>query len=380
MTVPAPGSAPSRAVVAALLLVTALLAVDITDQRVSLVGALVIGPFLAGAFAGPRAAAGVGAFAIAGSLVGLLWAGGLDYGEAVRFVALVGGSALSVVVAAERYDRERALRDLREFAEAAQLSILRPLPERVGHVAAGARYVAAVSEATMGGDFFELMETPFGVRGVVGDVRGKGRFAMRLAATVLNRFRQAAAEEPDLSAVVRAMEAAVRSHGADEDFATALVVEFTPGKVQVLSCGHHPPLLLQPDGARFLDVEPDLPLGLGTSPSPTVAPFEQGRLLCYTDGIVEARDTAGRFFPLLRHAGRLTHRPIHGSLDELLAALHRHTGARLHDDVAVLLVAAELPAAPRPGLRTRLRRVLPDGRSGRAALSAPPDARRSSPR
>jgi sigma-B regulation protein RsbU (phosphoserine phosphatase) len=339
-----PGEVTRSAVVArralgvAIVFVAALLVVDFVDEPTTLVGGLVLGPFLAGAFAGPRAAAAVGGFAVLGALGTLFGSEELNYDTFVRLGVLLAGVVLSVFIATRRYSIETALREFRELAESAQLSILRPIPETVGHLHAGARYLAAVSEATMGGDFYDLIETPFGLRAVVGDVRGKGRVAVRLASGLLNRFRQAAEREPDLAAVVATMEAAMVRHGGAEDFATALVMQFTPGKVELLSCGHPAPFLLDGEGARPIELEPALPLGLGSEPVAATIPFEQGRLLVYTDGLIEARSKSGQFFSIQRHVPRLVSRPLGPALDELLAILRRHTGGRLQDDVAVLLV------------------------------------------
>ena len=61
------------------------------------------------------------------------------------------------------------------------------------------------------------------------------------------------------------------------------------------------------------------------------------RLLFYTDGLVEARGTAGTFFPLEEHAAVLRDPSLDLSLDRLMERLMRHTGHRLNDDTALVL-------------------------------------------
>ena len=61
------------------------------------------------------------------------------------------------------------------------------------------------------------------------------------------------------------------------------------------------------------------------------------RLLFYTDGLVEARGTAGTFFPLEEHAAVLRDSSLDLSLDRLMERLMRHTGHRLNDDMALVL-------------------------------------------
>ena len=69
------------------------------------------------------------------------------------------------------------------------------------------------------------------------------------------------------------------------------------------------------------------------------------RLLFFTDGLLEARDRAGRFFRLAEHIQALRRPGLQEAVDELLDRLRAHTRYRLDDDVAVLLVELT-PADP----------------------------------
>jgi sigma-B regulation protein RsbU (phosphoserine phosphatase) len=75
-------------------------------------------------------------------------------------------------------------------------------------------YASASAEASIGGDFYEALETPHGVRLLVGEVRGKGLDAVRLAGVVLGSFRDAAQEHPDLTGVVAALDRSVTVRSA----------------------------------------------------------------------------------------------------------------------------------------------------------------------
>jgi serine phosphatase RsbU (regulator of sigma subunit) len=61
-------------------------------------------------------------------------------------------------------------------------------------------------------------------------------------------------------------------------------------------------------------------------------------MLFYTDGLVEARNRQGAFFPLAGAAAALSHGDLDQALDGLLQDLARHTGPRVRDDLALLLV------------------------------------------
>jgi phosphoserine phosphatase RsbU/P len=78
------------------------------------------------------------------------------------------------------------------------------------------------------------------------------------------------------------------------------------------------------------------------------------RLLFFTDGLLEARDRAGRFFRVDQQIQALSRPDLQAAADELLDRLRAHTRRTLDDDVAVLLAELTLtdpgsalqPAAP----------------------------------
>jgi hypothetical protein len=73
------------------------------------------------------------------------------------------------------------------------------------------------------------------------------------------------------------------------------------------------------------------------------------RLLFYTDGLLEARDRAGRFFRLDQQAAALRQPDLQTAADDLLSRLRAHT-RHLDDDIAILLAELTLTSpAPRPG-------------------------------
>lgn len=275
---------------------------------------------------------------------------------------LVVSTASVITSNAVRARRQSELDQVRRISEAAQEVILRPLPGRMGPVRTASMYLAAESDAQIGGDLYEAVQTRYGVRMIVGDVRGKGLPAVRAAAAVLGAFREAVHYEEDLVEVTNRCAAALRREraasalapgphgdldGREEAFVTALLVQVPDGGVvQVLNRGHPPPLRLRRGTAHELPPAVALP-PLGMEEFLTGPPveaeshaFEPGdRLLLHTDGVLEARDAANRFFPLPEAAEAV---PEGCTPEEFLEALHRalirHTGDRLVDDVAMLVV------------------------------------------
>jgi serine phosphatase RsbU (regulator of sigma subunit) len=61
-------------------------------------------------------------------------------------------------------------------------------------------------------------------------------------------------------------------------------------------------------------------------------------LLLYTDGVSEARDAAGRFFPLERLTTEALRSGGARLLDTLMASVSDHAGPRRADDILLLLV------------------------------------------
>ncbi|MFD0269544.1 PP2C family protein-serine/threonine phosphatase [Streptomyces sp. NPDC127106] len=354
-----------------------------------------------------------------------LWAG---LASCAAFLLLAAGCAQHV-----RRGLKARLRRSQEIAGAAQRALLRPLPGRIEGLAVAAAQLSASRGAAVGGDLYEAVPTPHGVRVVIGDVRGHGLPALAAAAAVLGAFREAAYDEASLAGVLRRMERALGRHVREraraehpsacqaapespsaEEFVTVLLLEIgRDGAVTALNCGHPWPILLRrpdeplepcgavpyaaapsrnrvvlsvpaprppagparagpwtrrgcafrpaagreaeeapaPEGVRVLDGgDPLPPLGVVPVPDGLVA-GECGQLLpgdvlfLHTDGAEDARDAAGRFFPLPRVLAGLLARQPAPTPARLVAGVHaallRHTGGRLTDDVALLVLRSD---------------------------------------
>jgi serine phosphatase RsbU (regulator of sigma subunit) len=338
---------------------------DLTNVRTSALLSPV--PALAAIRGRPATVALTIVAAVLVGLLGLVFTGTETAGYQVTVfgsVILVGLTSLFAARVRER--REAQFAQVRRVSEAAQLALLPPVPAWAGEVRIAARYVAAESEARIGGDLYEVVTSRDHTRLIIGDVRGKGLPAVRTAAAVLGAFREAAHHEVTLSGVATRCSEAVgrlemdgatgftRTAEAEELFVTAVVLEIEGPMLRLVNLGHPPPLLLSAREARYVEARETLPpLGLAHQLSGAFPVHLQRwrpgeRLLLYTDGIDEARDRDGAFFPLLRSVGALLDRPTEELPDLLLGAVDRHTGGRLQDDAAIVVAewSAELPAGP----------------------------------
>ncbi|MGW4029538.1 PP2C family protein-serine/threonine phosphatase [Streptomyces sp. NPDC004838] len=244
------------------------------------------------------------------------------------------------------------LASARQIAEAAQQAVLPAPPRELGGLLIAARYVPAVADALIGGDFFAVQDTSYGVRLVVGDVRGKGLGAVGMVAVAVGTFREAAERESSLESVADWLDGALAREAerrydqdGDESFATAVLAEIPHhgSVVRLVSRGHPGPLLLRAGATPrlLLPARPALPLGMtglvGTPARTEEYPLPRGStVLLYTDGLTEARDRRGVFYdPVIGLAGRPFTTPG-ALLETVIGDVQRHTNGNVTDDMALL--------------------------------------------
>ncbi|MFF7123260.1 SpoIIE family protein phosphatase [Streptomyces sp. NPDC008240] len=288
-----------------------------------------------------------------------------------NFLALILVSVAGFITSrAMQERRQEELERVRRIAVAAQEVVLRPVPARLGPLRVGSLCLAAGTGARVGGDLYEAVQTRYGVRMIVGDVRGKGLSAVRAVAVALGAFREAVHYEEDLVEVMNRCSDALRrevavpgAYGQEvllEGFTTALIAQVPDESVvQLVNRGHPPPLLLHQGRATpLMPSQPSPPLGLedliaGLPEKPESHAFIAGdRLLLYTDGVIEARNRDGEFFALPEAMEGLGVSPTPPEfLEQLHQALIRHTSGDLADDVAMILADRlnGLPESPSGG-------------------------------
>lgn len=348
-------------VLAAIVLMAGALLTAFAPQPYIGLPLLAASPLIAGAMLSFRVALG---FACAAAAV----SAGLDLYRGrpatalfvdLAVVALIGALALVVDVLMERQGRDLA--QARGIAEAVQLAVLPQPGTRVGPLAVAASYTAAQAEARIGGDLFAVQDTPFGVRMIIGDVRGKGLQAVASVSVAIGAFRQEAEYAPDLAALAGRMDDALSRHAgrsllagvSSEDFTTAVLAEVSAGGnvVQLVNRGHPAPYLVHNGQLIRLDPSaPQLPLGMGLTEvmptSGTAAPLTDvvslptgAVLLMVTDGVTEARNREGVFYdPCLSRLVGLRFENPESLVRALIADVHRWTKGGQQDDMAILAV------------------------------------------
>jgi hypothetical protein len=273
---------------------------------------------------------------------------------ASRLSVLLLLAGFAVANAVLRTAAQRRLSQVRAVARVAQSAVLREVPPTVTAGRLASRYVSAAAEARVGGDLLEVVSGDGHPRWLIGDTRGKGLSAVRLASVAMTSFRDACAQPGlPLPEIARVVDRSVARAAGDEDFVTAVFAEFDPrGWLQLVVCGHPPPLLLAADGELRALAPTAYATPLGLHPDIRPCTFSVGagdRLIFYTDGLLEARDRFGRYFRLEDCLGTLRQPDLEAAADGVLGRLMAHTGHRLDDDAALLLFeATPVPARPVP--------------------------------
>ena len=203
----------------------------------------------------------------------------------------------------------------------------------------------------VGGDSFDYAVDDTTARLAIFDAMGHGLQAGLLATVAVAAYRHARRTGRSLVETVLAIDAAIADTFAEEQFVTAVVAELdlATGRLKWHCAGHPAPLLLR--GIRVvqsLPGQPGLPLGLGTvlGADPMIQEYslEPGdRLLFYTDGVTEARDSDGDLFGTERLADLVTRataagHPAPETMRRLMHAILDHQNGVLQDDATTMFV------------------------------------------
>jgi serine phosphatase RsbU (regulator of sigma subunit) len=346
-----------------LLAIAVIAVVDILTPHLQFNRLLGAAPALAAAMFSMAGTLGIGLLALTVSVA--LSAVNHDLGRTPANFTLLAITAITLAAtyaSRVRQHREHTLAQVRAVSETAQQVLLRPPPQHLAHIDVEVLYQAAAAHARIGGDFYEAMQTPHGVRLIIGDVRGKGLPAVEAASVILSTFRVDVHGAPDLPSLARRLETVMSQYclnvpdGAMERFVTVVLVEIPDGQpiARVLNCGHPAPLLLHHGEVR--EVEPSTPSPpinmadlLGDHYQVDTIPFATGdRLLLYTDGVSETRDRTGTFYPLTQRIRQWASAPPRQLLDHLHHDLRSYVHGTRDDDLAALAAHRVTPCDRKP--------------------------------
>ncbi|MDH7482639.1 MAG: SpoIIE family protein phosphatase [Armatimonadota bacterium] len=261
----------------------------------------------------------------------------------VRLAQAVAAQGAVAIENARAYERERRI------SETLQRSFLPDVPQVIGSFQFADRYEAALAEAQIGGDFYDVIEiSPDKVALVMADVSGKGLSAAIHTALIKYTVRAYAIEGLDPIGLITKLNKAVYKFIGGQVFITCFygVLDTVSGVLEYVNAGHELPLLnssrrklcmsLATTGTALGIVE-SFPF---TSKS---IKFEPGDvLLLYTDGATEARRN-GQFLGiegLEEMFCQFAHEDALYIVDQLDLRIREYAKGVLHDDLALLVVKA----------------------------------------
>ena len=149
----------------------------------------------------------------------------------------------------------------------------------------------------VGGDMYDFLLRDGRLFFCIGDVSGKGVPGALWMALTGSKFHTLAASQDDPGQIVTTLNQSLASSNESLMFATffAGVLDLKTGRLQFCNAGHDNPIVRTGKEARFMEVTPNVPLGVDANwdyktQEVTLAPGTT--VFFYTDGLTEA-ETAG---------------------------------------------------------------------------------------
>lgn len=254
-------------------------------------------------------------------------------------------------------DKVALFHERTRVARALQQTLLPPVLPEVPGLDIAARYRPAKSTALVGGDFYDMFEVRPNVWNImIGDVSGVGPEAAALTGIARYAARALASQAPLPATLLEQLNDTLVRFGLHERFCTLLYVQvrFDGGSLlaTIANGGHPYPLVLRADGTVEEIAVSGALLGLLSEASwketeLVMAPGEV--LVCYTDGVTEARDPAGAFFGTDGLAQVLTGcsgRSAASIARRVELAVLEHQSGASPDDIAIVALRGHTPGAP----------------------------------
>jgi PAS domain S-box-containing protein len=240
------------------------------------------------------------------------------------------------------------------IAERLQSALMPSRPPKVPGLDLAAHYTAALAEARVGGDFFDVFPvSDDGVALVIGDLSGKGLAAATQATTIRSMLRFALYRDGQIAPAIQELNTVLNRHHLLTGFASLFVGVYRTGTRELIyvSCGHEPGLLRRAATGAIEELEATAPV-LGTFAEldfeqRTVALEAGDEFALFTDGLTDVGRERQEFLGVAGLRRRMSETPadVETALEMslwIVAGVHEHARGSKHDDQC-LLVARVLP-------------------------------------
>jgi PAS domain S-box-containing protein len=238
-------------------------------------------------------------------------------------------------------ERDRVARTLQRALRPEQ-------PAAIPGVETAVVFEAAGEGIEVGGDFFDIFETPDGWLVLVGDVAGKGSEAASFTVQIRHSVRALTIGPWQPDAVLKQANELLLQGGPGERFATAVLAKLVPNgdalQLGLSVAGHPPAVLTGDDGSRLLGEGPLLGVWGDSSFELEEENLEpRGTLLLYTDGLLEAGEVAEHMSveELKARVAGQPGRPATATAEELRADALRRSHGHLKDDLVIVALRAK---------------------------------------
>ena len=249
-----------------------------------------------------------------------------------------------VQLAALAVEALRAYAEEHTVALTLQRSLLPSALPEVPGLAMASRYIPASDQAEVGGDFYEALRWQDRVLVAIGDVQGHSLRAATVMGELRHALRAFAVEGHSPLAITGLVnEVLTRYHPGVIATLCVALVDPASGEVQIVNCGHMPPLLVDGQSAVYRG-EGGLLLGLPLHEphTETMSLPPGGTLLLMTDGLVEER---GVFLDVNLEKLRVAAQEAGGADVEAFTNHLMSVSGPREDDVAMLALRRISPSA-----------------------------------
>jgi sigma-B regulation protein RsbU (phosphoserine phosphatase) len=212
----------------------------------------------------------------------------------IRILEALAGHIATAIENARMFERERAEKErMKKELEEARRIQMSLFPEAPPGITGFHLSGVCLPCREVGGDWYDYIPLEDGrVAVVLADVSGKGMGAALLMTSTRSVLRLVAGKTSSPAEVLDRVNTILLNDLPSAKFVTMVYGLLDPhtSSVTFASAGHHPPLFIDGDAARFLETARGLPLGIreGTFSERTVTMRPGTRLLLYSDGVTEA--------------------------------------------------------------------------------------------
>ena len=200
----------------------------------------------------------------------------------------------------------------------------------------------------VGGDMYDFLALPDGSLLVtILDMAGKSVYGLVHLSLLHSQLHNVAARYSDLGELVTELARRAYPELQPDSYAAGIFLKLTPGsgRVECVNCGHLSPLILAPGGGEPTDLSPGHPI-IGAFEAHEYRPTDievsaGGAIVCYTDGLVEARNAKGSFYGeerLRRTVVANAALPPGTLCSAMLEGVRRFAGRTAADDQTVLVL------------------------------------------